>query len=136
MLPRLGYCVRRTTGQQAGLFTGPNYTILKALTVIKLARKLNDAGVHAVPVFWVAAEDHDYQEIESATILDKESALAHFRVDLANTEGSTVGWLQLKADVSEAISACLAILPESEFRPQVVELLAKGHGCVSVDRGA
>src|SRR3954471_7814557 len=59
------------TGQQPGLFTGPNYTILKALTVIKLAKALDAAGVAAVPVFWVAAEDHDYQEIESATVIDK-----------------------------------------------------------------
>jgi uncharacterized protein YllA (UPF0747 family) len=115
------------TGQQPGLFTGPNYTILKAATALKLAKALDEAGVPAVPVFWVAAEDHDYHEIESATILDKESALAHLRVDLSNTEASPVGWLQLKEDVSEAISACLSILPESEFRPQLVELLESSY---------
>src|SRR5215831_19441225 len=50
------------TGQQPGLFTGPMYTILKALTVVKLAKALEGVGVAAVPVFWIAAEDHDYQE--------------------------------------------------------------------------
>src|SRR6516225_1998059 len=59
------------TGQQATLFAGPNYTILKAATAIKLAKALDAAGVPAVPVFWVAAEDHDYQEIQSATVLDR-----------------------------------------------------------------
>ena len=56
-----------------GLFTGPNYTILKSLTVIKLAKALDAMGVPAVPVFWIAAEDHDYQEIESASVLDRDS---------------------------------------------------------------
>src|SRR2546423_10078204 len=83
------------TGQQAGLFTGPNYTILKALTVVKLARVLNDAGVHAVPVFWIAAEDHDYQEIEWAAVLDRDSAVREFRVSLANEQGMPSGWLSL-----------------------------------------
>ena len=62
-------------GQQPGLFTGPLYTILKAVTAIKLARAISDAGTPAVPVFWVASEDHDYQEIESAFVLDRDSAL-------------------------------------------------------------
>src|SRR5687767_3105987 len=44
------------TGQQPGLFTGPMYAILKAITAIKLARALEDAGIAATPVFWVAAE--------------------------------------------------------------------------------
>src|SRR5262245_9372005 len=61
------------TGQQPGLFTGPSYTILKAITVIKLAKALDGLGVPAVPVFWVAAEDHDYQEIESVSVLDRDS---------------------------------------------------------------
>src|SRR5437868_2214399 len=52
------------TGQQTGLFTGPHYTVLKAITVIKLASALTEAGVAAVPIFWIASEDHDYQEIE------------------------------------------------------------------------
>src|SRR5262245_16763305 len=61
------------TGQQPGLFTGPNYTILKALTVIKLAKALDNLGSPAVPVFWIAAEDHDYQEVESASVLDRDA---------------------------------------------------------------
>src|SRR4030095_11855104 len=47
------------TGQQAGLFTGPLYTIYKALTAIKLAAQLRAEGVNAVPMFWIASEDHE-----------------------------------------------------------------------------
>src|SRR5262245_7079866 len=107
------------TGQQPGLFTGPNYTILKALTVIKLAKALDAMGVPAVPVFWVAAEDHDYQEIELASVLDKDAGLMHLRVDLSNPESSPVGWLQLREDVSDAVSKCFSSLPDSEFQPDV-----------------
>src|SRR5207249_10135893 len=48
------------TGQQAGLFGGPLFTLLKALTAIKLAARVShDHGSHAVAVFWIDAEDHD-----------------------------------------------------------------------------
>lgn len=111
------------TGQQPGLFTGPNYTILKAITVVKLAKALDDAGVPTVPVFWVAAEDHDYQEIEATSVLDRDSCLTHLRVDLSNADSSPVGWLALRDDVQETILKCLSGLPESEFRPQVRQVL-------------
>ena len=52
------------TGQQAGTFGGPIFTLLKALTAIKLARAVESThGVPAVPVFWVDAEDHDWNEV-------------------------------------------------------------------------
>src|SRR3989442_13028398 len=59
------------TGQQTGLFTGPNYTVLKAITVVKLANALPEARAAAEPRLWIAAEDHDYQEIEWASRLDR-----------------------------------------------------------------
>ena len=59
------------TGQQATLFGGPLFTLLKALTAIKLAKsKAREHQVDVVPVFWVHAEDHDWDEVASCTILD------------------------------------------------------------------
>lgn len=51
-------------GQQAGLLTGPLYSVHKAITVILLAkRQRTSLGIPVVPVFWVAGEDHDLNEI-------------------------------------------------------------------------
>jgi uncharacterized protein YllA (UPF0747 family) len=115
------------TGQQTGLFTGPHYTVLKAITVIKLANALTAAGVATVPVFWIAAEDHDYQEIEWASLLDKDSAVQQVSVDLSNGDSIPSGWLTFRDDISEAVKKCLAGLPDSEFQPAVADLLAKSY---------
>ena len=61
------------TGQQAGLFGGPLYTLLKAISVVRLARNVERTyDVPAIPVFWVDAEDHDLDEIRSCRILDAD----------------------------------------------------------------
>src|SRR5690242_21459887 len=60
-----------TTGQQPGLFTGPLYTIYKALSAIALAARLErERKVPVVPVFWVAGDDHDFHEANHATLLN------------------------------------------------------------------
>jgi len=58
------------TGQQVGLFGGPCYTVYKALTAVKLAEQLKEQGIRAVPVFWLATEDHDFAEIRAAWMFD------------------------------------------------------------------
>ena len=53
-------------GQQAGLLTGPLYSIHKAISTILLAKQQREAlGIPIVPVFWIAGEDHDLDEINS-----------------------------------------------------------------------
>ena len=56
-----------TTGHQLNIFTGPLYIIYKIVTTIKLARELKETypEYNFVPVYWMATEDHDFEEIAS-----------------------------------------------------------------------
>src|SRR5580658_8652407 len=56
------------TGQQVGLFSGPAYTIYKALHTVRLAEWLTEKGVPAVPMFWLATEDHDLAEVNHSFV--------------------------------------------------------------------
>jgi len=115
------------TGQQPGLFTGPLYCIFKAISAIKLAIKLEEAGIKAVPVFWVAAEDHDFQEISSAWVINRNSELSRLSVDLSSEEPAPAGWLAFKDDVRTAVAECLANLPQSEFIPGLQAILESSY---------
>src|ERR1700752_850594 len=55
------------SGQQVGLFGGPAFSFYKALTAIQAAEELTQKGVPAVPVFWMATEDHDVDEVRHVT---------------------------------------------------------------------
>src|SRR5207245_10116564 len=68
------------SGQQAGLFGGPLYTIYKALSAVKLADCLTQRGVKAVPVFWIATEDHDFAEVATAEFIDRDCRLSRVGV--------------------------------------------------------
>jgi bacillithiol biosynthesis cysteine-adding enzyme BshC len=53
------------TGQQVGLYGGPALTVYKAITAIRLANDLSQRGIPAVPVFWMASQDSDFDEVRS-----------------------------------------------------------------------
>ncbi len=84
-----------TTGQQPMAFGGPLYVLYKAVTAVRLAREAEAAlGVPVVPVFWNAAEDHDLDEVATATAAGPGGKLLRFRADLSPWRGgpaSTVG---------------------------------------------
>jgi bacillithiol synthase len=110
-----------TTGQQAGVFGGPLFTLLKAITAIQLATKISrDHNVPAVPVFWVDAEDHDWEEIRSCTVLDAE--FQPKTITLPNVEGAgelPIAELTLDDRVNASINELLAALPTTDFTTEL-----------------
>jgi bacillithiol biosynthesis cysteine-adding enzyme BshC len=111
------------TGQQAGLFGGPLFTLLKAMTAIRLAEKVSrEHGVVAVPVFWIDAEDHDWPEVSGCTVLDGDSVPRTIRLaDPAGAGHLPIGRLELDDNVNAAIEALKTTLPENEFTASVLE---------------
>ena len=69
------------TGQQVGLFSGPAYTIYKALTAARLAQTLTVRGIPAVPVFWLATEDHDFAEVSRVWTFDPQNQAVPLSVE-------------------------------------------------------
>jgi bacillithiol synthase len=101
------------TGQQVGLFSGPEYTVYKALTAAKLASRLEESGIPAVPVFWLATEDHDFAEVNHSWVFD--SAHNPHRIELAlpagTASGQPVGGLRFDAYPLKALRDALGDLP-------------------------
>ena len=103
------------TGQQVGLYGGPVFAVYKALTAIRTAEELGNQGISAVPVFWLATEDHDLGEVEQTWMLDHENQ--PFRIE-AKTQASAdqpVGGVRLTDPGHAAVTAALANLPFGEF---------------------
>ena len=117
------------TGQQAGLFGGPLYTILKAITAIQLARRLEQQeGIRAVPVFWVEVEDHDWDEVRTVHLLDAEHNLRHLTADDPPGAGRlAVGRLSFDARIDDTVSQTIAALPPSAFTAELHAQLARHY---------
>jgi bacillithiol biosynthesis cysteine-adding enzyme BshC len=117
------------TGQQAGAFGGPMYTLLKAVTAIRLAREVSSRhDVPVVPIFWVDAEDHDWEEIAGCTILD--SAFRPHTVTVPAPEGAgdvPVAALTLDAGIGQTIADLADLLPSTPFSESVVGLLRESY---------
>ncbi|MBN8722797.1 MAG: bacillithiol biosynthesis cysteine-adding enzyme BshC [Acidobacteria bacterium] len=116
------------TGQQAGLFSGPLFTIYKALTAIKLATELSKEGQKAIPIFWIASEDHDYKEVSHFKVINRDGQLttishqAQGELDL-----TPVGNLRISEEVIENINSLLSSLPQSEFIDELTKDLKDSY---------
>jgi len=117
------------TGQQAGLFGGPLFTLLKALTAVKLAERVaREHQTPAVAVFWIDAEDHDWEEVRSCAVLD--DTLTPRTVALpprAPGDHGSVAGATLDGSVTAAIDELRSALPRTEFHDALVDGLSSAY---------
>lgn len=114
------------TGQQVGLFSGPAYTFYKALAAVRLARELTESGAEAVPIFWLATEDHDLAEVNQCFWATRTG---FERVELGFPQesiGRPVGGIELPADVAEIVRGVCAKL-EGPSTPSVTRALEESY---------
>ncbi|HYV82032.1 MAG TPA: bacillithiol biosynthesis cysteine-adding enzyme BshC [Pyrinomonadaceae bacterium] len=117
-------CIAVVSGQQAGLFTGPLYTVYKALSAVKLAGCLQQRNTKAVPVFWIAAEDHDFAEVAKAELIGRDCQLKSVAVSEAlHREGQPVGQVKLDESISTVLDELFELLPASEFAADMKALV-------------
>jgi bacillithiol biosynthesis cysteine-adding enzyme BshC len=110
------------TGQQVGLFSGPAYSVYKALTAIRIARELAEKGIEAVPVFWVATEDHDFAEVAHTWVFDAQYQPVRIGIASPEPDGARpVGSVPLTDIPLAALRSALSGLPFAEEAVALVE---------------
>src|SRR6266478_3088072 len=97
------------SGQQVGLFSGPAYSVYKALTAVQIAEELTRGGNPAVPVFWMATEDHDLDEVRHSTWFD-QGKLIRFELPVAAETGRPVGRIPLGAQIEPLVKEAAELL--------------------------
>jgi bacillithiol biosynthesis cysteine-adding enzyme BshC len=140
------------TGQQVGLFSGPAYTVHKALSAIRIAKELSGRGIPAVPVFWLATEDHDFAEVDHAWVFGPDHQPVRLRVSEGIPNGHRpVGGITVDSVPIDGLRAALGGLPfaddavamvERAYRPgatmgeafaAMLRDLFAGHGLLLID---
>jgi len=125
-----GTALAVTTGQQAGLFTGPLYTVHKALTAAALAQCLQTAWARpVVPVFWVAGDDHDFAEIAGCRVIGRDGGTGAVLLRERPPEARMLPAFRepLGPDVTAALERLETLLPPSEFRSGVLDWLRRAY---------
>jgi bacillithiol biosynthesis cysteine-adding enzyme BshC len=117
------------TGQQAGLFGGPLFTLLKAVTAIQLAERTSaEYRVPTIAVFWIDAEDHDWDEVKSCGVLNADLELV--RITLGQPPGAgdgPVARVRLDDSIQEVIDLLAQTLAATEFTPGLLDAVRAAY---------
>jgi bacillithiol biosynthesis cysteine-adding enzyme BshC len=118
-----------TTGQQAGLFGGPLYTVHKILTAVRLAETLEaELGVPVGALFWIASDDHDWAEVDHTFVVDGKNELRRIALEApADAPPVAMSARLLDGSVDAAIDALADSLPPSEFAPPLLDLVRSAY---------
>lgn len=127
-----------STGQQPGLFLGPLYTLYKLLTAVACAQRIEVAtGRPALASFWIAGDDHDWDEVGTASLVDRGGTVQRVVLEPESWEvGRAVGAAQLGTRIVPLLGHFLEAAGESEFAPEVAGLLKTAYAPSETMTGA
>jgi bacillithiol synthase len=111
------------TGQQVGLFGGPFFSILKAVTAVKLAEEATAAGTDAVPIFWVATNDHDLDEVNHTLLPGPDGSLQPVAAPTRGVDGAPVGTVVFGPEIEPAVQSAVELLGAT----QATDLLRESY---------
>ncbi len=101
------------TGQQAALFGGPLYSALKAISAVGVAEQASQSGVEAVPVFWLATEDHDLNEVNHAMIPSSDGKPRLLLATAHGVAGAPVSDFRFGAEIEPLVAEAAELLGDS-----------------------
>lgn len=99
------------SGQQVGLFGGPFYSVLKAVSALQLASELTAKGIDAVPVFWLATEDHDLAEVNHAFFAVGGTELRRLTSNSRTAGEPPVGRVKFGGEIEALAAEAASLLP-------------------------
>lgn len=113
-------------GQQAVLFGGPLLVLYKALSVVKRAESYSRLLRRpVVPIFWIAGDDHDFEEVNHTWVYDRSYEAVKIAYSASPDHALPTGYLKFSDEekLSEAFSVLTSTLGETDFTPSLYVLL-------------
>jgi bacillithiol synthase len=114
------------TGQQTGLFSGPAYTFYKAISAIRIAEEATSRGTEAVPIFWLATEDHDLEEVHHSDWNTREGLVRCELPARPEDAGRRVGEILLGNEIEGIVVAATQTL-QGPFADEVAQALRDSY---------
>src|ERR1019366_7160895 len=102
-------------------------SLFKAASVLALAKQVEQAGVECVPVFWMATEDHDLDEVNQALLLTHDFQPAPFTAKTAGVAGAPVAHLRFAEGTNETVAQAAKLLGESPAADYLRASYAEGE---------
>src|SRR5688572_18775349 len=117
-----------TTGQQTGLFGGPLYTAYKILSAVRLARTLEQAlGVPVAPLFWIPADDHDWDEVNHVSVIDAQNQVQRITLESPAEPALSMAGRTIGPGIEAALEQLAAAIPANDFSREQLEILHKAY---------
>ena len=120
------------TGQQLGILGGPLYTFYKILTAIRLSNQLKEIydDFKFVPVFWLEADDHDFNEVRSINLFDSENQVLNlgYKEEISDDDAKqSIGHINFDESLNEFFNKFETGLKDSDFKNELVVKLKESY---------